>query len=547
MAQRFATYRFQDGDTLLNAEVFNSIWRDIDGRLNSLESAKQAFDTLIGDLRLSGISRLTSALQESLPDILADAQTGYLTGLADHSIPWQKILFEAATAADFGAEPEGSVVVHESTPGIHEIEDVAGLQTILSGKQDASALLDSIAEEVPLDGGVVIGNGTAFGVEVLEAGDSIAFVRSGGVLRINATGSAAGEVNTGANIGTGVGLFASKSGALIQLKSLKSSHSALALSATSNEVTLSLNESQLSVPISSVSNLQAELNGKQPIHALLTDYTALTPTDNALLRGTGTGAEWVSLVAGSNITITQDAGDITIAASATGETNTAANVGAGTGFFKQKSGVQLQFKTLVSQSNALVVASTTDLVQLDLNIANIAAAFGANAIGWSQVSKSGASPDDIGAEVAGTAAAHAAADNAHAIAGVSGLQAALDARLQLAASSTQTLDTSIAIQHATLTGQNITPNVGQDNYFLIGPLTANTTINAPTSLPTGKMQVITYLIDMGSTAGRTLTWNSIYKWGDAGTPTWKNTANAINLVTFLHYSGSLYYMGHRSY
>lgn len=54
-----------------------------------------------------------------------------------------------------------------------------------------------------------------------------------------------------------------------------------------------------------------------------------------------------SLKQGSNVTLSETATDITIAAAAPGEVNTASNVGSGAEVFKQKTGEDLEFRELV--------------------------------------------------------------------------------------------------------------------------------------------------------------------------------------------------------
>lgn len=77
---------------------------------------------------------------------------------------------------------------------------------------------------------------------------------------------------------------------------------------------------------------------------------------------TGSDFAFRTLKAGTNITLTQNTNDILIDASAAGEANTASNVGAGAGnVFKQKTAVDLEFKTILAGSNITVVNNTNDV------------------------------------------------------------------------------------------------------------------------------------------------------------------------------------------
>lgn len=76
---------------------------------------------------------------------------------------------------------------------------------------------------------------------------------------------------------------------------------------------------------------------------------------------TGADIELRTIKAGSNITVTQNADDITIDATDTGEANTASNVGTGEGIYKQKTGADLELKTLVAGANITITNNANDL------------------------------------------------------------------------------------------------------------------------------------------------------------------------------------------
>jgi hypothetical protein len=75
---------------------------------------------------------------------------------------------------------------------------------------------------------------------------------------------------------------------------------------------------------------------------------------------TGVDLELRSINAGTGVTVTNNASDITVATTA--EANTASNVGTGTGLvFKQKTGVDLELKSIKSGTNVTVVNNVSDI------------------------------------------------------------------------------------------------------------------------------------------------------------------------------------------
>ena len=94
------------------------------------------------------------------------------------------------------------------------------------------------------------------------------------------------------------------------------------------------------------------------------------PITNGLNLGTGAQVfkqksgselEFRTLVGGTNVTIVQDAETITISSIDTGEANTASNIGGGTGVFAQKVGVDLEFKSLVEGTNITISADGSEI------------------------------------------------------------------------------------------------------------------------------------------------------------------------------------------
>ena len=108
-------------------------------------------------------------------------------------------------------------------------------------------------------------------------------------------------------------------------------------------------------------NIQAQLNGK---------------IDNGANVGTGSGwfkqksgmdLQFKSVTAGGNIVITPFADEIQISATSSGgEANTASNLGTGRQLFKQKIGVDLQFRTL-TQGQGMNLTQNSDNVSIQTN------------------------------------------------------------------------------------------------------------------------------------------------------------------------------------
>jgi len=82
---------------------------------------------------------------------------------------------------------------------------------------------------------------------------------------------------------------------------------------------------------------------------------------------TGVDLEFKSLTQGANITITDNGNELEISTSGSvGESNTASNIGAGVGIFNNKVGIDLEFRSLVSLSPQLTIAPGGNVVNFSL-------------------------------------------------------------------------------------------------------------------------------------------------------------------------------------
>ena len=241
-------------------------------------------------------------------------------------------------------------------------------------------------------------SGTTLQFNSLVAGTGISMSSSGGEITINATG-AVGEANVGANSGTavnGVGIYKEKISETLYFKRIKAG-SGISITEDTDNINIintgGAGESNdganvgtgfgvyfgKSAPtlqfVSLVAGTNITLSYQNSNQEILIDATGGSGETNdgtSLGAGevvyagkSGTTLQFKSLVAGTNVSLSSDGDEITInATGGSGETNDGTSLGAGEVVYAGKSGTTLQFKSLVAGTN---VSLSSDGNEITIN------------------------------------------------------------------------------------------------------------------------------------------------------------------------------------
>jgi hypothetical protein len=182
---------------------------------------------------------------------------------------------------------------------------------------------------------------------------------------ITVSGTDTGEANTASNLGSGYGWFDSKSGVNFTFKSITSGTNIILTNSPGSDIQVGVS----STP--SFSTVFANVvSGTTVSGNSINASSSLTLNGiNVVTSGTssGTGFAIFNSKNGNNLvfntisglgsaTVNYSNGLITISGTDTGEVNTASNIGSGQGVFAQKSGVDLQFRSLLGAGSVSLIS-----------------------------------------------------------------------------------------------------------------------------------------------------------------------------------------------
>ncbi len=242
----------------------------------------------------------------------------------------------------------------------------------------------------------------------------------------------------------------------------------------------------------------------------------------------------------------------------TGEINTASNVGVGgVGVFKQKTGVDLEFKNINAGSNKITITDDTtnnevdiDIAEANLTLSNIGGSVTdaqvPNTITLDDITqitaRSHTDLSDIGTNTHAQLDTHLASTaNPHSVtaAQAGALANVVEDTTPQLGGELDAQANSIGFTLQTYTGVVGTTAIdwtnGNKAKFTFGAGNETLTFTAPS-----KPCAVQLIIVQDATGSRTITWPAAVKWPGGTAPTLSTAASAVDIVSFL-YDGTNYY------
>jgi len=240
---------------------------------------------------------------------------------------------EAVNKIIIGTDPVTGQSIYEEVP---LVSSDPGFNNKVDLVEELKENWDGSAQTLVLRG---IEGGPGITVEVIDA-DSIAGTVGGKIVISSTTAAGVGEVNTASNIGLGTGIYASKTGADLRFKSIKST----------GNINISSDADSITISSDGEANILSSIGSGESIVG----------------QKSGTSLQVKSLVAGSGIRLTSNAGDITITNTNNGEANTGSNIGTGVGVFANKIDADLRFRSIAAGSNKVSVVDNNGTITIDV-------------------------------------------------------------------------------------------------------------------------------------------------------------------------------------
>jgi len=224
--------------------------------------------------------------------------------------------------------------------GAIAISKITGLQVELDSKIET---LTNVGGEKEIAKAKV---GQNVDLRTLKDGTKITITQNADDLEITADN----QENTGTNLGAGRNVFKQIVGLDFEFRTLVQNAEVL-ISATATEILFSIG----AIAQSKITGLVTALASK------IETITNVGGFNEFIKAKVGTNVDVRTLQAGTNITIVQNADDIEISSTDTGEVNTASNVGTGVNVFLQKLLQDLEFRTLLANAEILITQNALDL------------------------------------------------------------------------------------------------------------------------------------------------------------------------------------------